>query len=254
MEQWVLLRGLVRESRHWGAFPECLAQTLPNAHLTLLDLAGNGLRNQERSACAVAAMVQDCRLQLRQRGLAPPYRLLALSMGAMVAAHWSVHYPQEISHQVLINTSMRPFSPFYQRLRPRHYLPLLRLGLGQASAARWENAILKMTSCRTDSPIAQEWQALRERNPVATANALRQLWAALRFRAARQAPTAATLVLSSAGDQLVHPACSEALARHWHAPLCLHPSAGHDLPLDDGAWVAQQIAHWLQHQLPVEPA
>ena len=126
----------MRESRHWGAFPECLAQALPNAHFTLLDLAGNGLRNQERSACAVAAMVQDCRTQLRQRGLAPPYRLLALSMGAMVVAHWSVQYPQEISHQVLINTSMRPFSPFYQRLRPRHYLPLLRLGLGQASAAR----------------------------------------------------------------------------------------------------------------------
>jgi hypothetical protein len=25
----------------------------------------------------------------------------------------------------------------------------------------------------------------------------------------------------------------------------VHPSAGHDLPLDDGVWVAQAVAKWL---------
>jgi hypothetical protein len=53
------------------------------------------------------------------------------------------------------------------------------------------------------------------------------------------------LVLSSAGDQLVDPRCSP----RWRArqvPHAAHPDAGHDLPLDDGAWVAGQVAGWLR--------
>jgi hypothetical protein len=30
----------------------------------------------------------------------------------------------------------------------------------------------------------------------------------------------------------------------------LHPSAGHDLPLDDGPWVAAQVRDWLTGNLP----
>jgi hypothetical protein len=28
----------------------------------------------------------------------------------------------------------------------------------------------------------------------------------------------------------------------------LHPDAGHDLPLDDGVWVSQQVKDWLNMQ------
>jgi len=34
------------------------------------------------------------------------------------------------------------------------------------------------------------------------------------------------------------------IARRWSCAIALHPSAGHDLPLDDGAWVAQQVQAW----------
>jgi predicted alpha/beta hydrolase family esterase len=54
------------------------------------------------------------------------------------------------------------------------------------------------------------------------------------------------LLLASAQDQLVDPRCSAALAHAWHRPLVRHTSAGHDLPLDDGAWVISQIRQWLQ--------
>jgi pimeloyl-ACP methyl ester carboxylesterase len=53
------------------------------------------------------------------------------------------------------------------------------------------------------------------------------------------------LVLSSAGDQLVDPRCSTRLAHAWQAPHAIHPNGGHDLPLDDGPWVAQEVAKWL---------
>jgi hypothetical protein len=37
---------------------------------------------------------------------------------------------------------------------------------------------------------------------------------------------------------------AQRLARCWHAPLRLHPTAGHDLPLDAGPWMAQQVSTW----------
>jgi len=42
---------------------------------------------------------------------------------------------------------------------------------------------------------------------------------------------------------LVSVRCSERLAAQWGVLLQLHPTAGHDLPLDDGSWVVQQICH-----------
>ena len=65
-----------------------------------------------------------------------------------------------------------------------------------------------------------------------------------RFQAQPEPPLALTLVLASALDQLVSPACSKSLAQHWSATLRIHPSAGHDMALDDGPWVAAQVKAW----------
>jgi predicted alpha/beta hydrolase family esterase len=59
------------------------------------------------------------------------------------------------------------------------------------------------------------------------------------------------LVLTSAADRMVDPSCSRALARQWGCALREHASAGHDLPLDDGAWVSEQVAQWLADQSSV---
>ncbi|MGZ5183361.1 MAG: alpha/beta fold hydrolase, partial [Ramlibacter sp.] len=75
-------------------------------------------------------------------------------------------------------------------------------------------------------------------------NALRQLWAAARYRAPDRPPAVPLLLLASAGDRLVHPSCSARLADRWEVPLRLHPWAGHDLPLDDPAWVLDHVLSW----------
>ena len=49
-----------------------------------------------------------------------------MSLGAMVAVDWAARHPEELAGCVLINTSLRPFSPWYQRLRPANYGALLR--------------------------------------------------------------------------------------------------------------------------------
>lgn len=70
--------------------------------------------------------------------------------------------------------------------------------------------------------------------------------AAARFSAPAGIPARGrVLLLAGAQDHLVHPDCSAQVARAWGAPLSLHPDAGHDLPLDDPAWVCAQLRDWL---------
>lgn len=245
MSTWVLLRGLMRERRHWGDFPARLQAHLPDARLFMPDPPGNGALHALPSATCVADMVESCRAQLRACGAPAPYHVLALSLGAMVAVEWSARYPGEVAGAVLINTSMRPFSRFYQRLRWRNYPAVLKLAL-LGGVERQERTILALTSRRHahDRALKQSWAAYQSDAPVGRRNALRQLWAAARYRAPSRRPDVPMLVLAAEKDGLVDVRCSIALARAWGIDCALHPDAGHDLPLDEGEWVAAQVASW----------
>jgi pimeloyl-ACP methyl ester carboxylesterase len=247
MPTWILLRGLARESAHWGALPALLREQLGGATVIALDLPGNGRLHAQASPTRIDAMTQWCRAEVARRGLAPPYRLLAISMGAMVAIDWARTDPAAIGGCVLINTSLRPFDPWWRRLRPANYAALLRLAWPGVSAAAHERAILRLTSRNraASDRVLDEWTRLRRERPVTGRNALRQLLAAARFRAAAEAPAVPLLVLASRRDGLVDARCSLQLAQRWRAALAVHEQAGHDLPLDDGAWVAQQVARWV---------
>ena len=250
---WVLLRGLTRERRHWGAFPALFGERVDAERVIALDLPGNGAWHRLPSLASVDAMAAACRADLQRQGVAPPYHLLAMSLGAMVACAWGFAHPSELAGAVLINTSLRPFSPFTQRLRPRNYATLVRLLLARPTAHEWEQAVLQLTSRAGErstreaeaEALVDTWVAYRQDNPVSAANALRQLVAAARFRAPAAAPATPLLVLASSGDALVDPRCSAQLAAQWQCPISTHPWAGHDLPLDDGTWVAAQVAEWL---------
>lgn len=244
---WVLLRGLTREARHWGSLPQQLA-ALPGAgRVVTLDLPGNGVFHDQVSPTRVRDMVDAVRRQLQAQGVAPPWKLLAMSLGGMVATDWAQQHPQEVSRLVLINTSMRPFSPITQRLRPGNWPALALL------AARWHNAdptertIHRLTCNNTSSREADiaAWVHIRQTAPVSTGNAGRQLLAAARFSSGPQAPSCPTLLLSSNADRLVNPRCSQRVAEAWQAAHQRHPWAGHDLPHDDAGWVCQRIGHWL---------
>jgi pimeloyl-ACP methyl ester carboxylesterase len=235
---WVLLRGLTRERRHWGAFPAMLADACPGARVLPLDLPGNGALHLQPSPRSIETMAMHCRDALLHQGLAPPYRVLAMSMGAMVAIAWAARFPGEIDAAVLINTSVRPFSRPYQRLRPRNYASMLRIALADPKRVGAERLMLKMTSHRHRD------DARRRERPVSRANGLAQLWAAARFAAPLESPFSRLLLLTSAQDRLVDTRCSIALSRAWRCALRSHPSAGHDLPLDEPEWVVQEVARW----------
>jgi pimeloyl-ACP methyl ester carboxylesterase len=248
MSTWVFLRGLTRESRHWGRFPEVFCETLAEAKVILLDLPGNGGLNRMESPLRVEQMADYCHTEMSVRGLQPPYFLLAMSLGAMVAVAWAERHPRDVAAAVLINTSLRPFSPFYWRLRPANYPRLLRLFGPTPNDRELEKAILETTTRLVPDPAAviAQWLQWRRENPVSPRNTLRQLLAAARYRAPRRRPLERLLLLAGVQDALVDPRCSRQLAAEWNAAIAIHPAAGHDLPLDDDAWVLAQIRSWLE--------
>jgi len=263
--QWILLRGLAREARHWGEFPELLKKEVQalsgeaggSAQIDCVDLPGVGRYSEMRSPLSIAGLAEFARekmVELRRRRRderqSPAARtyLIAQSLGGMVASHWIHEWPRDFDGCVLINTSFRGYSPIHQRLRfgsLRHLANILRC---YGNAAECERHVLRMVSNRPElyDEIAREWGAVLENRPVTPENFVRQLIAAALFQAPKRAPEIPVLVLNSAADRMVHPSCSKEIARRWHAEFRQHPSAGHDIPLDDGSWVAREIASWVK--------
>lgn len=249
MSDWILLRGLTREARHWGDVPDLFAARWSGAAVHCIDLPGNGRRHAETSPVEIGAMLAAVRGEVAARGLVPPYRLLALSLGGLVAIEWGSRHPHELAGAVLVNTSVRPFAPWFRRLRPNAWPALLRLLLDIEGDAVHEQLVLALTSAghADAAPLRlADWIAWRRDCHVSRLSALRQLVAAARYRAPSAPPAVPLLVLAGAADRLVYPRCSMQLAQRWGSAFALHPQAGHDLPLDDAHWLVERVADWLQ--------
>jgi pimeloyl-ACP methyl ester carboxylesterase len=241
---WVLLRGLARESGHWGDFTDRLATSVSPESVVTVDLPGTGARHRERSPTTVPAIVAACRADLLRRGVMPPYRLLGLSLGGMVALEWTGAFGSEVSGCIAINTSARALGAWHERLRAVHWRRLARALVG-SDVARAEAAVLHATSSQPDThaDVLLRWIALHHQRPVSRTNALRQLCAAARYRVAEQAPRPPVLLLCGARDTLVSPLCTHRLAARWGLRAVEHPSGGHDLALDAPDWiVARAVA------------
>jgi len=250
MTTWILLRGLGREARHWGRLPGLLQERLPGARVVTIDLPGSGQSWQCSSPASIAGMVDAVRAELRARSESGPFVVLALSLGGMVAMEWAARFPGELGGCILVNSSAAGLSPFWQRLRPGAWLQLGPWLRPRAAVLDKERAVYRVTSnLPLHDAVVDDWVAIARDRPVAPRNVARQLFAAARYRAPRRLPVPA-LVLVSAQDRLVSPRASEAIARAWNLPLRMHPSAGHDLPLDDPDWVVQQAVAWVGRGCP----
>jgi pimeloyl-ACP methyl ester carboxylesterase len=143
---------------------------------------------------------------------------------------------------ILLNTSSRRDSPFYERLRLHNYHHLLRLALRHQDLVFREQMILKMTAAgiRDLQEVAQRYSQMP---PTTTANWARQIWASSRYSFGN-APAFPVLLINSEGDRLVSPNCSRRIAQRWRAPLKTHPLAGHDLPLMAPDWLLEQVVQF----------
>lgn len=240
-ETWFFLRGLVRESGHWSGFLERFQKAFPERRIIPLDLPGSGVFFREPSPLSVPGMTDLLRAEF-ERHKGAENHLFAVSLGAMVGIDWLQRYPDDFNGAVVVNTSLRGLSPFHKRMQPANYPTVLSLMIGADYSVR-EKKILEMCSNRPEirERTLPEWTRIQHERPVSLPNAARQLIAAARYHPSLEKPKAGILVLSSRGDRLVHPSCSEQLAAFWGLKHKTHPDAGHDLTLDDPEWVLEQL-------------
>lgn len=244
--QWIFLRGLSRESTHWGDFPQRCQEAF-GWQIECLDLPGFGDQHRRLSPITLNAVLEDVRSRASEPSNTDKIGILGLSLGGMLALQWAASYPQDLGAVIIINSSSTN-NPLHHRLKPTALLPLIK-SLGSRSIKRQERAVLKMVSNQftDDEDVLAKWVQIRQRAKLQKRNVIRQLIAASHYRS----PTANALknlehglVLSSRTDRMVSWKCSEFFAARYHWPLALHHSAGHDLPLDDPAWILAEIAHW----------
>lgn len=243
---WLLLRGLSREQRHWGRALEFFRAAFPDGHAQGIDLPGTGTEHRRASPASMRGIAADVRERwLAARAARPgPWSLLGISLGGMVAMQWVADHPEDFARLVLVNTSAADLSAPWRRLHPSVAPQLLRALVERDPLAR-QRRILGFTARLVPDPdaVAREWALLQQQAPVARLTVVRQLWASARFRAPPRLAIPA-LVLAGARDPLCDPRCPGRLAARFGAPLEVHPQAGHDLALDAPEWLAERVRTW----------
>ncbi len=246
---WIFLRGLGRNSVHWGPFLDHFRKAFPEDQIELLDTAGNGNQSDRESFRTLAENIVDLRARSQFIREGRKVHLLTISLGSMIGFEWASQFPNEISGMVAINTSHSE-SWFFERLRPGNYLSLIKTALYRHDSAHRESEILMMTTNMLQEK--DRWTKIFSQAPETQfSNFMRQLLAARNYRLPNQKPATDILLLCAQKDRLVSCECTKAIGKFWGLDVQVHPEAGHDLPLDDADWVCQQIQSWLSgSQIP----
>lgn len=249
---WVFIRGLARERRHWHQFPQSFAAKIDHCVTHAFDLPGTGMAYDQAAPLSIQANMMSLReryFRLHRPGARPTF-LFAISMGAMVAVEWARQFPDEISGLVLVNTSFANFSRFTERLKPEQWLTLLRIAQEPDLKAR-EMKVLAMTTNLVvgKDQIAADFAKLSLENPISKQTAIRQLIAAANYKAPQESPHSKILLLAGGRDRMVSSDCSLAISKKWQCPLHVHPTAGHDLPLDAPQWAIGKVKEWLHESV-----
>jgi pimeloyl-[acyl-carrier protein] methyl ester esterase len=244
---WILIRGLSRETRHWGLFPAKLQEKFPDSFIRVLELPGVGTRHLETSPSSIEDFANALRPQLMELKQQYPGRwgIIAVSLGGMIAMKWAENYPDDFDCLITINSSAGNLSSPLDRLGPRAVGKIAKLFFKNDLEER-ERVILELTTRMTEitPELVRKWASFGKEYPLKRSVFLKQLYAASRFQVPEQL-TLPYLIICGEGDRLTSPRCSKTLARHFDLPYISHPKAGHDIPLDDPDWLAQQVHDWI---------
>ncbi len=240
---WVLLRGLSREARHWGAFADHLRRELDTI-VICPDLPGFGVANERRSPRTVAGIADAVEHELRAQRTAGPWGVLGVSLGGMVALELSARSPCIVSRCVVVNTSAANVSRAVDRMKPGAVPGIV---VGRRTRLAYERAVLRRTTnhCDDIEALARQHAVWARQTPPRRGAVVAQITAASRFHVEPRIDTP-VLVLSAERDRLVSPRCSRQLAAHLDAPAAVHPTGGHDLAADDPDWITSNVLSWLR--------
>lgn len=270
----VLIRGLMRDKRHWHNFAELLQKSLSDRHSVIaLDTLGNGDLINSLSPLTIDEYAREL---LKRLSYDSCYNnssdnsddehhncyLVGLSMGGMIALQMaslqeralglasdgssesdnSDESHNRIKSVAVINASAANLSPWHERFRFGALFTAFTHRMKGANISAVEACIIALTSStqRQNIKLVLSWSQYRAVASTSLFNGLRQLWACRQF----MSPVALSVpitVLCGREDKLVSPDCSKKLARYYQSKLIEFHFAGHDLSLDSPEKLCQEL-------------
>lgn len=235
MKNILLIRGLSREKRHWGDFPELIEKEL-GMKVHTLDNLGVGEFCQKTAPTTIRENVDFLQEQFENLYTQHPgeWYLLGISLGGMFAIEWANRI-NPFQKVFVVNSSIKNLSPLFERLSP-YALKMMTRAL-MLSGEKQENILYDLTSYRTHTCEhgfykTAEWLRYRNEFPMSRPNFFRQLTAAATYKLTKK-PKNKMVFMAARGDELCSWKSGEAIAKFCDSPfhLCEQP-AGHDLPMD----------------------
>lgn len=247
-KNWLLLRGLAREERHWGDFPHMIEKQIPHAKVHFLELPGVG----KKAHIEAFSQIKDYTNQLREEWLElqiknpEPWGIIAISMGGMIGMDWCNRFPHDLSTLVLVNSSAGNLSSPHHRFSPLAMGTVLKLFFREDYEER-EEAILKLTTnmLKIEKDLVQRYASYSADTPIRRSSFIKQMIAASRFKVPEEL-SQNLLILAAKKDRLASYKCSKSIAKHFNKKLYLHDQAGHDLPMDDPQWIIDHLKSFLK--------
>lgn len=246
----VILRGLIRGKRHWGHYLDEFQDTLPDFKIISFDIPGNGTRYKEKSFTNMHDNILDLRAKLKEIVQEnDEVHICALSLGGMIAMDWIQHFPEDFKSAILVNTSFNKVSPLFSRLQFKALLTFLKIGMHKDPYKREKIIYSLVSNSEPKEDLIKYWAQLESENPVSAANAIRQIFAGMKFSPQNTTKLPIpTYVLSGKGDRLCSSRCSQDTAKKWSLKLDQHPTGGHELQNDDPEWFFSKVKTWLYEQ------
>lgn len=247
-QSWIFFRGLVRDKEHWYDFVPHFKSVFTKAQVECIDLPGAGEFNKKTVPLDLKDWVDWVRAHSSLIKQNKRVYLLGMSLGGMLALKWAEMYPREVKGLVVINSSIAQL-PITHRVQPRAWHYFLKI-LRTSNVAKKEELVLQLTSnlrlqdSKEKQSILNEWVPIAQERPVSALSAARQVLAASRFWLGAKSIHAPVLILVGAKDQLALPEGSRLIQLLTGGTKRVHPSAGHDITLDDKNWVTEEIKNF----------
>lgn len=227
----LMIRGLARTSRHWGAVLEELE---PSFRLVLIDNRGIGKSGVPLLPFSTADMADDAAALLDWLDL-DRASVLGVSLGGMIAQELALRHGDRVSRLVLGCTRAGggTGTPLDWRTALRLVAPMR---FPPERAIRETAALILSPDFQRESPqVVDEWVQIARELPPSRRGVLYQLFAAARHDASARLGRLRmpTLVVTGDADVLIHADNSAHLARVIPgARLATLPGAGHDFPTE----------------------
>ncbi|MEK6554461.1 MAG: alpha/beta hydrolase [Bdellovibrionota bacterium] len=243
--KWIILRGLSREARHWRDFTDRLKVASEDVYA--LDLPGFGTEKERSCPMTIKGNTEDLRerwLEIKKANNANPdeeWGLLGISLGGMVALDWTHRYPYDFKRLVVINASSKDTGSNIQRFSLFAWFKSI-LALMKKDPYQAEKEVLMMVSNlkQNDEVILKEFAEIAKESKITLKKIASQLMASSQF-VLPQSLKVPVLILASIKDHMVDVRCSKMMAERLKAQIKFHPTAGHDLTLDDPNWCVEKI-------------